>query len=322
MLTRFINKLFIERYAQLLDRGDLSPSQRSTLMRALTRLAKLTACYPDSLILSGIRRTCMDPVAGGGFADIWKGHLNSNCVAMKALRIYNRSVREKALKEFCHEAIIWRQLKHPNILPFHGVFKGDHNFDRLCLISPWMDAGNVMDYLRNNPNSHRLSLLADVLSGLSYLHYFEPPIIHGDLKGANIFVTPFHTACLGDFGLSRFRDSHESTFGTTTGHTTGTLRWQAPELFDCLDDGRTTHPSAESDVYSFGCVCLELMTGKPPFSEISRDGAVVKAIMNKQTPQRPSEDLQDLGLDDNLWLLMTECWDYDPSRRPGVGTLL
>ncbi|TDL24379.1 kinase-like protein [Rickenella mellea] len=187
-----------------------------------------------------------------------------------------------------------------------------------CLISPWMDAGNVIDYLAKNPDSDRFALLGDVISGLAYLHDFQPAIVRGDLKGANIFVTPTLTACLGDFGLSRFRDSQESTLGATTGNTTGTLGWQAPELFDSLVDGGTSRPTRESDIYSFGCVCLELMSGKPPFAEIRRDGTVMKAIMNGQTPRRPVEDLVKYGLDDKLWAVMEKCWSHEPIQRPEI----
>ncbi|TDL15512.1 kinase-like protein, partial [Rickenella mellea] len=324
----------------ILDRGSLSPNDQTRFARALSRLAKSSACLPDCLMLSGVKRAGMDPVAGGGFADVWIGDFDSTPVALKALRIYKHSDQEKAFREFSHEAIIWRLLRHPNILPFYGVFRGDEHFDRLCLISPWMDAGNVVKYIAKNPDSDRFTLLGDVVNGLAYLHGFQPAIIHGDLKGvsfscrqsslyltsvmyANIFVTSGPTACLGDFGISRFRDSQESTLGTTTGNTTGTLQWQAPELFDSHADGTTNRPSQESDIYSFGCVSLEashlLMTGRPQFMEIRGDGAVMKAVMNKQTPLRPTEDLLKYGLDDDLWALMEECWNFAPTQRPKLG---
>ncbi|TDL15509.1 kinase-like protein, partial [Rickenella mellea] len=306
----------------ILDQGNLSANDQPRVARTLTRLAKSSACLPDCLMLSKVKRTGRDPVAGGGFADVWFGYFDSTPVAIKALRIYEHSDQEKALKEFSHEAIIWRLLRHPNILPFYGVFGGDEHFDRLCLVSPWMYAGNVIKYLGKNPESDRFALLGDVVNGLAYLHGFQPAIIHGDLKGANIFITSGLTACLGDFGLSRFRDSQESTLGATTRNTAGTLRWQAPEIFDSHEDGRTNCPSQESDIYSFGCVCLELMTGKPPFTEIRGDGAVVKAIMNKQTPKRPAEDLLKYGFDDDLWDLMEKCWNYAPTQRPEIGLLL
>ncbi|TDL21780.1 kinase-like protein [Rickenella mellea] len=307
-------------FQTLLDQDNLPTDSRSRLARTLARLAKSARCYPDCLILTTIRRTGTDPVAGGGFADVWKGYFADKPVALKAFRIYKQSLREKVLKEFSHEAVIWRQLKHPNILPFYGVFTGDEHFDRLCLVSPWMDAGNVIDYLNVHPDSDRLSLLSDVAQGLEYLHLFQPPIIHGDLKGANIFVSPSLTACLGDLGLARFRDSQESTLGATTANATGTLRWQAPELLNIVD-GESTHRSERCDIYSFGCVCLELMTGKPPFSDIRMDGAVMMAIAKGQIPQRPIENVSERGLDDTLWALMQECWKFDPALRPNIGHL-
>ncbi|TDL21774.1 kinase-like protein [Rickenella mellea] len=308
-------------FQALLDQDTLPSESRSRLARTLARLAKSSSCYPDCLILTTIRRTGTDPVAGGGFADVWKGYFSEKCVALKALRIYKQSVRESVLKEFTHEAVIWRQLKHPNILPFYGVFTGDKDFDRLCLVSPWMDAGNVIDYLSVHADSNRLSLLLDVAQGLKYLHQFQPPIIHGDLKGANIFVSPLRTACLGDFGLARFRDSQESTLGATTGGTTGTLRWQAPELLNIVE-GASAHRSEQCDIYSFGCVCLELMTGKLPFSEIRLDGAVIMAIAKGQIPQRPIENVLERGLDDTLWALMEHCWKFDPALRPTIVQLV
>ncbi|TDL15485.1 kinase-like protein [Rickenella mellea] len=305
-----------------LDQDNLSSKSRSLLARALVRLAKTSRSYPDCITLTEIERSGINPVAGGGFADVWKGEFDKRTVALKAFRIYGKSVQERALKDFSHEAVMWRQLKHPNILPFYGVFKGDEHFDRLCLVSPWMDAGNVIDYLNLHPDADRPSLLSDVAQGLEYLHRFDPPIIHGDLKGANIFVTPSLTACLGDFGLTRFRESQESTLGGTTRNSTGTLRWQAPELLNIIDDGDTIRRSEKCDVYSFGCVCLELMTGKPPFVEIRRDPAVMRAILDRQIPQRPLENLLDRGLDDKLWTFMQQCWNFDPDLRPDTVQLV
>ncbi|TDL13627.1 kinase-like protein, partial [Rickenella mellea] len=304
----------------LLDNDDYFEG-RVFLTRIITRFSKKFSCYPDCLILEGVERTGKDPVAGGGFADVWKGTWGGQPVALKALRIYVKSIKEKALKEFAHEATIWRQLWHPNILPFFGVFKGDENFDRLCLVSPWMDSGNVMNYLITFPDANRLELLADVAKGLEYLHNFVSPIVHGDLKGANIFVTSSKPirACLADFGLTYFRDSSNSA---STSLSTGTLRWQAPELFERSADGQTQHPSEKSDIYSFGCVCLELMTGCHPFKEIRSDFGVMKAIMNKETPGRPEEDLFLNGLDHFMWEIMTQCWNSQTDRRPTAEALI
>jgi serine/threonine protein kinase len=91
---------------------------------------------------------------------------------------------------------MWKELEHPNILPFLGV---DMTLRRpsCCLISPWMKNGNVLEFIKANPNSDRLALvgtqsgiqrnlnvfkLRDVLEGLRYLHTLNPPVAHGDVK--------------------------------------------------------------------------------------------------------------------------------------------
>ncbi|TDL15582.1 kinase-like protein [Rickenella mellea] len=297
----------------LLDRNLIS-SDTKMLYQTLARLAKMSATYPDSLLLHRVKLTGAHPIGGGGFSDVWRGKLGEQFVALKALRIF---FNDTSL-DFCHEAVIWRQLRHKNILPLYGVFEGDNTFDRLCLVSPWMEGGNISDFLISHPDSNRVLLLSDVVGGLCYLHSLEPAVVHGDLKGANIFVTQSGTACLGDFGLTRFRDSNENIWPSTTGNATGTARWTAPELLISDISGKNIRANRASDVYSFGCVCLEVFTGKVPYSEIPREAVVVMAIIQKQRPQRPVGDCVGHGLDDATWDLISKCWHADPTQRPTI----
>ncbi|TDL21451.1 kinase-like protein, partial [Rickenella mellea] len=285
------------------------------LVQTIARLAKKSGIYPDCLSLTKVERLGEDPLMGGGFADIWKGEFAKRPVALKALRVFVHD--SSAKKETVFKAVVWRQLRHRNILPFYGIFKGDSTFDRVCLVSPWMDAGNIVNFLKHSPSSDRISLLGDVVEGLRYLHEFEPTVVHGDLKGGNIFVTPSQTACLADFGLTRFRDPQHSIWESTTERPGGTIRWQAGELLIPGDDGKIARPSLESDIYSFGCVCLEIMTGNVPFSELT-DMAVTFAIMQNKSPQRPVGNYIEYGLDDSLWNTIESCWNGIPSQRPTI----
>ncbi|TDL17583.1 kinase-like protein [Rickenella mellea] len=309
----------------LLDAQNETADFKRLVVRMLARIAKKSGCYPDSLVLQGIQTKGTRPVAGGGFADVWKGSMpNGNeVVALKAFRVYTQSVRRKILQRFSHEAVIWRQLRHPNILPFYGVHaggdeSGGDEFGELSLVSPWMDTGNILNYVDANPQADRISLLADVTQGLKYLHLFEPTVVHGDIKAANVLITPSLNACLADFGLASLRDSQESTWDTTTEKAAGTLRWQAPELLLGDENGETVLPNRCSDIYSFGCLCIEVFTGKAPFAEILRDTVVVMSIMQKRTPKRPSDDLSEIGLDESMWNMMEQCWQSEPTHRPTI----
>lgn len=83
----------------------------------------------------------------------------------------------------------WKHLRHPNILPLLGATLRDH---KLCLISEWMDQGNINDYLNRKEHSevNRIELLVDVVDGLSYMHGLQ--VVHGNLKGVSTFTIPRH----------------------------------------------------------------------------------------------------------------------------------
>ncbi|KAJ7132597.1 kinase-like domain-containing protein, partial [Mycena epipterygia] len=96
---------------------------------------------------------------------------------------------------FCKEALWWARLDHPNILPFLGVNE-EMFHPSFCLISPWMDNGNVMSFLEKNGGFDRSKAALDVARGMQYIHELDPPIVHGDIRGANILVTDDLRCCL------------------------------------------------------------------------------------------------------------------------------
>jgi serine/threonine protein kinase len=122
------------------------------------------------------------------------------------------------LQEFGHEAIIWRQLSHPNLLPFFGLYYLEN---RLCLVSPWMSNGHIIAFLKNAPpDTDRVSLVGtvsnntfecltimrqmlDVAMGVKYLH--ENRIVHGDLKGVKL---PLSSPCAGCSPITDERPSY------------------------------------------------------------------------------------------------------------------
>ncbi|KAJ7651237.1 hypothetical protein FB45DRAFT_780589 [Roridomyces roridus] len=286
--------------------ADIPPADRRRIFKALIRLSDYSKLYPRCFTLTDLEQERL--VDGGSFSDVYQGYLRGQCVAVKMMRVFDQSDIETVLKSFGREAIIWRQLSHPNLLPFYGLYKFRQ---RLCLVSPWMENGHIQGFLKNQScdTDRYLSLILDVARGLLHLH--AKGIAHGDLKGDNIFVTPSLRACIADFGLSSIITSMSSFRFTLSSKATrgGTVRYQAPELHD------GGHNDLRSDIYGFACVVYELLTGNAPFPEMSSDGAVILAVMKGRRPSRPPSCSGSPSLD-GLWALLQDCWHGTPEHRP------
>ncbi|KAF7360266.1 Protein kinase domain-containing protein [Mycena venus] len=281
----------------LLDSFPESPA-RPRLFKALVRLSHKSELHPTCFPLRDLQ-IVGHQVAGGAFGDIWRGLVHGQSVSVKIMRLFGDEVKA-AIQKFGREALIWRQLSHPNLLPFFGLYYLEK---RLCLVSPWMSNGHVLQFLKNAPpNTDRVSLILDVAMGLAYLHHEH--VVHGDLKGMNILVTPSRRACLADFGLSSIVDevSLRFTHSTASGRG-GTVRYQAPEL---LKEQMQIHYG--SDIW----------TGKAPFFDVSLDATVIFKVLDGGRPSRPPT----IPFDDPLWLLLQDCWQERPCDRPNVSQII
>ncbi|KAF5313814.1 hypothetical protein D9758_018714 [Tetrapyrgos nigripes] len=294
----------------LCDYPDVEKRLRSKFSTAMLRLSKNSGLYPSCLTLNNVQKIGDHPVTAGGFGEIWKGLLGGEVSCLKVVKIYGDSEVQKLMKEFLKEAIVWRQLDHPNVLPFLGIYFLDTSKQRICLISPWMDNGNLNHYLADGSHGYadRLTLAYDVACGLAYLH--GEKIIHGDLKGVNILITARRRATIADFGLSRVIESEAFTMTSRSSRVVqGTARWLAPE---CLM--KNQRASYQSDVYAFGCI----FTGQLPFHHCQNDAAIVFQLIKGNRPIRPPNEL---WVNDEVWAIMEDCWDEEASARPLADTL-
>ncbi|KAJ7799288.1 kinase-like domain-containing protein [Mycena olivaceomarginata] len=225
------------------------------------------------------------------------------------MRVFQTDDVQTLLEEFSREAVIWRQLCHPNLLPFFGLYYLEN---RLCLVSPWMENGNIMEFLKfDPPHSIRLSLILDVALGLEYLH--EINIVHGDLKGPELNKCtdqcPCNTLAKGvycRFWAVLYPNALTLRLTTTSAPARGgTARYQAPELFQ----GKAIQ-TFETDIYAFGCVCYEL------------NGTVMFAVViEKQCPTQPLSCSGTIALD-SLWELLKNCWDGQAQMRPSPSQIV
>ncbi|KAJ7132598.1 kinase-like domain-containing protein, partial [Mycena epipterygia] len=154
------------------------------------------------------------------------------------------------------EALLWRYLKHPNIVPFIGVDVTSFPGPTMAMVSCWMARGSVLSFIsENSPVSpYANALLNDIIQGLRYLH--SENIVHGDLCGRNILINE-RGACLTDFGLAAFVELDTSVKTSTR---SGSTHWMAPELLlpTVYQPGFPFRRTPASDVWAFGCVCCEV----------------------------------------------------------------
>ncbi|KAG8893772.1 hypothetical protein FRB99_001717, partial [Tulasnella sp. 403] len=187
------------------------------------------------------------PVVTGNFCDLFKGSEASlGVVALKRWRVTTSGVTAEQQEASTNslttmidsEVATWRQLTHPNILPFLGTGSDKQNL--LYLISPWMDNGSLHDYVTKQPQCDRIRFLRETAEALVFVH--DMGIIHGDLKAQNILVSSTEHALLCDFNLSK----QELTLTIAGLKGTGSLPFQSPELWEGASRTRAT------DVYAFG----------------------------------------------------------------------
>ncbi|KDQ11736.1 hypothetical protein BOTBODRAFT_162563 [Botryobasidium botryosum FD-172 SS1] len=264
-----------------------------------------------------IRRIKSVPSAWGGFSDCWEGvFLERHKVAMKSLR--HNITEDVAQRRIKREIAVWKGLNHRNILPFIGIHILD---DTTYMVSPWMGKGDSLQYVRLNPLVDRLKLLVQIAEGVRYLHRHDPVVIHGDLKGANIFISDSGEACIADFGLSHMTGENTESYSTAW-RAAGSVRWQAPELMvERFDEAvRTT----ASDIFAFGRVIVELITGNIPYyPDVTNDMMIPLKVLGGVLPKRPTDpETITRGLDDRIWELVEDCCRMKPHQRAHICAIL
>ncbi|KAG7088755.1 hypothetical protein E1B28_012720 [Marasmius oreades] len=291
------------------------PYLRKTCIRCLLHLNKRHGTLPTSMRLSKVAKDGSHPVSGGGFADIWKGRLEDTqtAVCLKVLRVFTATYNEKKLlKQLSNEVLLWRQLKHPNILQFLGITE-ELFWPSYCIVSPSMANGDIVTYslVHGSTLDEKIKMMSEISEGIRYLHEHHPPIVHSDIKGLNILVSDDGECCLADFGLVTLEnESSEGQVHVSTSQAVirGSVPWLAPELMNPDYIGvpsRTTR-----DIYALGCTIFELLTGNAPFVEKKMDILVMIEVLKGSRPGQPSD------CPDWLWAVVESCWREELELRP------
>uniref|UniRef100_A0ACD5WXX8 Uncharacterized protein n=1 Tax=Avena sativa TaxID=4498 RepID=A0ACD5WXX8_AVESA len=230
-------------------------------------------------------------VGKGGHSRVYRGSLASGQqVAIKLCR-----ASKEASKDFLREVDILTKLQHDRIVPLSGVCVEGRN---LVSVYRYLPRGSLEDNLHGKKKSKptlpwekRYRAAVGVAEALSYVHSGSSrPVIHRDVKSSNILLTDDFEPQLSDFGLAIWAPSSPSSL--THSDVVGTFGYLAPEYFMY---GKVTD---KVDVYAFGVVLLELLTGRKP---ISGDGSPKgqESLVMWATPILNGGDVSDL-LDPSL----------------------
>ncbi|XP_062081477.1 probable L-type lectin-domain containing receptor kinase S.5 [Humulus lupulus] len=232
-------------------------------------LKKATNNFHESMILGK-----------GGFGVVYKGVLNEdsdrndnsnsstsgNEVAVKKFSRDNIDGKE----DFLAELTIIHRLRHKHLVRLEGWC---YEKGKLLLVYDYMPNGSVEKHLYKSSDQntlsweHRHKILTGVASALHYLHNeYDQRVVHRDLKASNILLDSNYNARLGDFGLARALENERNSYaGLELCGVPGTMGYVAPECF------HTGKASPESDVFGFGAVVLEVVTGRSPGVQIQHE---------------------------------------------------
>ncbi|XP_076918486.1 mitogen-activated protein kinase kinase kinase 5-like isoform X2 [Bidens hawaiensis] len=215
----------------------------------------------------------------------------------------------ECLRQLEQEIKVLQNLEHPNIVHYLGSEMVE---DRFCIYIEYVHPGPLNKYVREHYGAITESVVRNftrhILSGLAYLH--SKKTVHRDIKGANLLVDASGVVKLADFGLAKHLSAHTIDLSLQ-----GSPHWMAPELLQAVmrKDVNPEH-AFTMDIWSLGCTVIEMVTGKPPWSEFTGAQAMFN-VLNRSPPI--PETLSSKGKD-----FLNLCLQRNPEKRASAALLL
>ncbi len=266
--------------------------------------------------VGGIR--LVERIGEGGMGEVWSGidERLGRRVAVKAIRSH-RELDDRARSRFLREARLLSRLEHPNVCRLYGLVEED---GRQYLVLELLDGTSLRELERDSrlTRSEQLSVAQQIAAALGAAHAMS--VVHRDLKPENVIVTSDGTAKVLDFGIARSvaeeagedpgewciapDDGRDGPVDVTRiGDLLGTPGYMSPE------QARGEPVTAASDMYSFGLLLQELLTGTPPYGDDPSVTVVVRRAAWGDVAQAR-------GLPPALGALVRDLTALEPSDRP------
>ncbi|KAJ3550501.1 hypothetical protein NMY22_g432 [Coprinellus aureogranulatus] len=280
------------------------------------------ACDKD--LTSHLHQIDTFPCAIGEHSDVFRAkRINDdkeeNVLAIKTLRAgssRNPNFEEEVQRRLVNLGHGWVQLSHPNIAKIHGVAYGTGRLPGIVM--DYYEAGSVVSFMKSRKvtDDEKLAWVKQIASALKYLHRRKPSVVHGDLRGSNIFVDANGSCTLADVGMVYMTDMPEFTMMKSA----LTCRWTAPELMDPATPQQAVpgpECTTQSDVFSFAMTIVELFSEDVPFGHKKNDTSVISPIVSGERPELP----QYVQENPVLSKLVKDCWAPEPHRRPSMSAV-
>ncbi|XP_022108067.1 mitogen-activated protein kinase kinase kinase 20-like isoform X2 [Acanthaster planci] len=249
---------------------------------------------------------------------------NKVCRATWTLASSEKTVAVKVCNNFHEdEVLILAKLKHANVIEFFGVVKPASAIDSYMIVTEYAEQGSLYDVIRQHRDNwpeyrqnRWMRWAQDGAKALEYIH--QKGYQHGDVKSPNYLVTHDDTLKICDFGISRKWDF---TISTVTNR--GSYPWMAPEVFgNVADDSKSERKpckvTTKSDVFSYGVVIWEMISGKAPYPD-KVGFHIYKAVVERnERLQIPCDFPEHQQISD----LLSKCWQANYKERPSMQKIL
>ncbi|XP_027087796.1 wall-associated receptor kinase 5 [Coffea arabica] len=302
-------KRFFKTNGGLLLQQQPSSSQGSlseTKLFVTQELEKATDNFNESRILGQ-----------GGLGTVYKGMLSDGTIV--AVKKSNK-IDQCRVSQFINEVVILSQINHRHIVKLLGCCL---ETEVPLLVYEYVSNGTLSQHLHDDPGAgminweNRLRIAAEVAEALAYLHsYASTAIFHRDIKSSNILLDENYRAVVSDFGLSRSVPIDKTHLTTLVG---GTFGYLDPEYF------RSGQLNDKSDVYAFGVVLAELLTGQKAVSSDKSDEGLVIRFREAVKENRLFETLDKMAADEGLEeeilavvRLTKRCLKLNARKRPST----
>ncbi|KAI4204056.1 MAG: hypothetical protein LQ350_001449 [Teloschistes chrysophthalmus] len=325
--SEYVRAQWQAQLAEIDEIRKLKDAERQALGRVMedTNEADRSLTYLSSFATNVTLRWQQGQFVGGGtFGSVYAAiNLDTNnLMAVKEIRLQDPQMIPTVAGQIRDEQAVLEVLDHPNIVSYYGI---EVHRDKVYIFMEYCSGGslaNLLEHGRIEDETVIQVYALQMLEGLAYLH--QSGIAHRDIKPENILLDHNGVIKFVDFGAAKIIARQGKTLqpqdagaGRVPGKQksmTGTPMYMSPEVIKGLNEGR----HGAIDIWSLGCVILEMSTGRRPWASLDNEWAIMYNIAQGNPPQLPSRDqLSPEGIE-----FLKRCFERDPKRRASAAELL